>query len=364
MVEIDEGGEAARFRVDRVEQAGLILAEAQRVEPEAYIPGPDEEEETAQQAAFLAPAPLTPVFLDLPLLTGDEVEHAPHVAVHGNPWPGSAAIFKSSGGSFELAGLTEAPAVMGETLAPLNAADPGIFDRGPAVQVKLWSGALASVTEEALFNGANAAAIGDGTSDEWEIFQFQEATLVAEDTYELRLRLRGQSGTDAVMPATWPTGSVFVLLTSALVQPDLSAAERGLDRTWRIGPATQAVDDEVYVEETRAFEGIGLRPYAPVHLAEDSDGAGGHTVSWVRRTRVDGDSWAGLDVPLGEATEQYLVRVEQGGTVREETVTAPTWTYTAAAKSADGVAGAFSVDIAQISDRFGPGPFRRIDINA
>ena len=110
------------------------------------------------------------------------------------------------------------------------------------------------------------------------------------------------------------------------------------------------------------FEGVGLRPYAPVHLKAVRLG-GDLAVSWVRRTRIDGDGW-GVEVPLGEAAERYLVQVISGGTVRREVeVTDTVWTYTAAAQAADGVAAPFTLAVAQISDLFGPGLFRRIEID-
>jgi hypothetical protein len=91
---------------------------------------------------------------------------------------------------------------------------------------------------------------------------------------------------------------------------------------------------------------------------------GGIDLSWIRRTRIDGDRWDGLDVPLGEATEQYLVRVIAGGSVRrEEQTSVPFWTYSSVARAADGVTGAFDVEVAQISDRFGPGLKARIGID-
>ena len=54
-------------------------------------------------------------------------------------------------------------------------------------------------------------------------------------------------------------------------------------------------------------------------------------VSWVRRTRIGGDSWDGIEVPLGEETERYLVRVTRDGTTLLETLTqVPEWSYPAA----------------------------------
>jgi hypothetical protein len=69
-------------------------------------------------------------------------------------------------------------------------------------------------------------------------------------------------------------------------------------------------------------------------------------------------------VPLGETSERYLVRVLSGGTVRREReVTVPFFAYGPAERGADGVTGAFAVEVAQISDRFGPGLKARIWID-
>ncbi|TMV77205.1 hypothetical protein FGG78_27495, partial [Thioclava sp. BHET1] len=91
-----------------------------------------------------------------------------------------------------------------------------------------------------------------------------------------------------------------------------------------------------------AFAGIGLRPYAPCHLRAERRASGDFALSWIRRTRIDGDSWQGLDVPLGEAQEAYLLRVRVGGEIRREvTLAAPGWTYDAAMQQADGALGPF-----------------------
>jgi hypothetical protein len=101
-----------------------------------------------------------------------------------------------------------------------------------------------------------------------------------------------------------------------------------------------------------------------VRLTAGQQEGGGIEFSWTRRTRIDGDRWDGLDVPLGEATEQYLVRVIAGGSVRrEEQTSVPFWTYSSVARATDGVTGAFDVEVAQISDRFGPGLKARIGID-
>jgi hypothetical protein len=58
------------------------------------------------------------------------------------------------------------------------------------------------------------------------------------------------------------------------------------------------------------------------------------------------------------------VRVVSAGLVRREVeVSVPFWTYGDMARAADGGAGAITVEVAQISDRFGPGLLARIGID-
>ncbi|MPL94374.1 hypothetical protein SDC9_40527 [bioreactor metagenome] len=66
-------------------------------------------------------------------------------------------------------------------------------------------------------------------------------------------------------------------------------------------------------------------------------------------------------MPLGEASELYLVRVSEGTAVRRQvTVGTPAWSYSLAQAAADGIAGPFTVEVMQVSDVFGPGLAARI----
>jgi len=225
------------------------------------------------------------------------------------------------------------------------------------------AGALASASMDDVLNGAHVAAIGDGSSANWEVFQFTDVSLVSAGVYDITGRLRGQAGSDALASLIWPAGSVFVLLNGTPKQINLGTSERGLARHYRIGPAGRGVDDPSYVHLVEAFDGIGLRPLAPVHLRASVAGSGDVTLRWVRRTRIDGDSWQSVEVPLGEDVESYQVQVlVSSAVVRDETSAVPVWTYTAADQAADGISGAYSIQVAQISARFGPGLFRRIEL--
>jgi len=109
---------------------------------------------------------------------------------------------------------------------------------------------------------------------------------------------------------------------------------------------------------------VGLRPLRTAQLRAVRGGGGGRHRSGTRRTRIDGDSWQGRDVPLGEERERYLLRVMEDQTIlREVELTLPSWHYSDAMQAQDGVAPSFTVAVAQLSDQFGAGPFRRILIN-
>ena len=156
----------------------------------------------------------------------------------------------------------------------------------------------------------------------------------------------------------------MVVLDTALRQLNVPTALRGVPVEYRVGPASRPVDHGAYVQFSHVAQAAGLRPYAPAHFKARSDGAGGWTFDWVRRSRVDGDTWALPDVPIGEAYEAYHLRVLSGGeVVREASTSAPGWIYSAAEMAADGVTS-FDVEVAQVSDLYGPGQFTRIVINA
>ena len=357
----EDRAEARRWRIDRVERAGAITVDAVRVEPGVYRAARVIEGETSSRA-FVPPIPVWPVFLDLPLLRGDEVPHAPHLAVTATPWPGASAAWASAQqiGGYGLNTTIAQPSVMGQTVAPLMAARPGVWDRGPALRIRVKGGTLESATPEALMSGANLLAIGDGSAEGWELLQFAEARLISPGLWEIAMRLRGQAGTDAFMPAVWPVGSTVVLLDGAAQQVDLAPSARNQLRHWRIGPATRAPDDASYRSIAAAFRGAGLRPLSPCHIEVK-----GRAVSWIRRTRIQGDGWEGPDVPLGEAQELYLVRlVQSGNLLAQAQVSAPHWTIPQEIWSSAMAGGGFAIEVAQLSDTFGSGPYARRMINA
>ena len=94
------------------------------------------------------------------------------------------------------------------------------------------------------------------------------------------------------------------------------------------------------------YTGRNLKPFAPVHVKGVRDGAGNLTISWIRRSRVDGEWRDGVGIPLGEESELYEVDILDGSTVvRTIEVTSPTASYSAADQVADFGSVQSSVDV-------------------
>ncbi|MDO5621546.1 MAG: hypothetical protein Q4G24_08770 [Paracoccus sp. (in: a-proteobacteria)] len=96
-----------------------------------------------------------------------------------------------------------------------------------------------------------------------------------------------------------------------------------------------------------------MRPLSPAHLRIE-----GRRITWLRRTRVQGDGWDGPDVPLGEGLEAYLLRLTRDGTLLHEvSLTARNWTVPQDVWDTARAGGDFAVEVAQLSETYGPGFF-------
>jgi hypothetical protein len=362
VVALDLAQTTGRYRIDRIDDIGLRLAEATRVEPESYL-----QHQIAERAVSLptqtAPIPVEMLFLDLPLLTGDEVVHAPYLAPLAKPWPGTVALYTAAQDSiYALAATLNSAAQIGLSTTALANGPVAIWDR-QELAVSFIKGEIFSMGEDAILAGANTFAIGGGSTDLWEIIQACDVTPLGDGQFRLGKLLRGQAGSSGLMPDTWPVGSKIVLLDGSLQQLDLASASRGTTRHFRFGPASQLMSHTSYRYATHAFAGNGLRPYPVTHLR--AVGAVDLQIDWIRQTRIDGDDWSGLDVPLGEDSETYLLEIIQSGNVRRtEILTSPSYAYLAADRLSETAGDAFTVSVAQVSERYGVGPAQTIEAGA
>jgi hypothetical protein len=349
-------GRRRLFEVRQVVDTAQREIQATSIDPEVF----DLPLDVPVRRAPAVPAAIGPVhalLLALPLLQGEDPPILTRLAVFADPWPGPVAIWASADGlSFQRLANALAPATVGELLDPLPLGPTSRFDRHGQFRVRLYGGALASVSDTVLLGGANAAAVqrADGA---WEVLQFANAELVGENTYELSRLLRGREGSEWAMGDPTPVGSPFVLLDDHVVP-----IARGLNMLWRtvtlrVVAASRDHGDPAAVELTATPQPTALLPLSPGHLRATRTGDG-LLLSWIRRTRLDAHNPLLLELPLGEEREAYAVDVLSGtDVVRSYQTTEPSLLYPAADEIADFGApqSSLAVRIAQLSATVGRG---------
>ena len=364
VIALDHDGRRAELRILSTSDAGARSIEAIRQDRDAYDlpPGNPRAASLTQPVAFGAPLA---VILDLPQLTEAHVAHHPLAAVHVTPWPGTMAVWRSPELSgFDLLTSFTTRARIGVLTADLFSGPVSRFDYGNAVHVEMMGGQLENVTDLRLFGGENSIAV-EQPGGGWEILQFGNAELLAPGRYRLSRLLRGQRGSDADMAPMVPAGALVVVLDATLAPLAVSEAELGLPWNWRIGPASRPVSDDSFAALAFTPRGIGLRPFAPVHVEQPWRRArvpGDLTIRWIRRDRsLAADSWNAVEIPMSEAGESWRVEILDGATVKRSLTTATaSVVYTAAQQSADWGAplapgASLDIRIAQIGQAFGAG---------
>jgi hypothetical protein len=212
------------------------------------------------------------------------------------------------------------------------------------------------VSEAQVLNGANAAAVQrpDGA---WEVLQFANAELTGDRTYTLSNFLRGQMGSEWAMGAPLPAGAPFVLLDARVIRIARGIDMIGRTVTLRVVSADRDHGDPAAVSLSLTPARTALQPLAPVHLTA-ARGGSGVTFSWHRRKRgVMPASWD-VDVPLGEESEAYELKILSGASVvRTLSASAPSALYASADEIADfgGAQSSFDIRLYQMSAIVGRG---------
>ncbi|GGY99660.1 phage tail protein [Novosphingobium colocasiae] len=188
--------------------------------------------------------------------------------------------------------------MIGTMLDVLPVASPHIVDRASSVTVQLVGEdlALSDMSLAQLALGGNLALIGD------EAIQFGRAIPLGAGVWRLEMLLRGRCGTEAAIGGHG-SSERFVLIDGRTTPVDAG----------RVGSSAEAAilalgrADADPVAAHIAARGVSLRPPAPVHGRARVLPDGTTRLSWVRRAR---GAWAwqdGVDVPLVEDRERYLV---------------------------------------------------------
>lgn len=311
----------------------------------------------------VADEPVLPVFtpqtslalLDMPLLPGDAPQQALlRIAMQGQSaqWRG-AVLYRSADAEQSWRSVITAneAAIMGAVLEILAAdVNYAYQDNRTHILVNITGqGTLASATQAALLNGANAALVGD------EVLQFSHAELVANGRYRLSGLLRGRLGTEWAM-GSHEIGERFILLDNALLTDSDAASLIGLPRDYRAVSLGNTLGSANTIDFTH--HAVGLRPYAPVHVKGQRDTSGNLMISWKRRSRTETGWRDSVETPLNEASEHYEIEVMDGSNVvRTLTSFVSSASYSAAEQIADfgAMQASVTVRISQLSAAIGRG---------
>lgn len=212
-----------------------------------------------------------------------------------------------------------------------------LIDKANVIKAKFYDGALSSVTELQLLNGANHFAYGvDGR---WEIIAAQTCALQADGSYFIYDLLRGRFGSEAAA-STHAANDKIILLNDSQVQFVASnTASIGAALSYR--GITDSADVLTATSRLFTYRGVNLEPLSPVYLAGSiTPGTNDWSMNWKRRTRADGD-WRDLvDAALSETAETYDVEIctDSGYATVKRTfagLTSAACTYTSAQQVAD-----------------------------
>ncbi|MDE1916929.1 MAG: phage tail protein [Sphingomonadales bacterium] len=212
-------------------------------------------------------------------------------------WTGAALYADNGSGNLVwLAASGRKRSVTGMASSVLPAASPLLLDRQSQVTIRLTGAdlALADASMDQLAMGANRALLGQ------EIIQFANARSLGSGMWQISGLMRGRGGTESAI-TSHQTGEAFILLDNTPTTLDQNLLH-GATTIAAIGLA-----DTAPVETLIACQGYSLRPWSPVWPIATQGADGSLTLAWTRRAR-GGWSWTdGVDMPLQEQSELYLV---------------------------------------------------------
>jgi hypothetical protein len=266
-----------------------------------------------------------------PLLVDSDIDGQSYIASNQTPWPTTVSVYSSATTSgYTLKKNVTQRAFVG-AIQPgtvWQRGVTGIWDTSTKLVVKMANGQLSSATDSAVLSGTNTALV-QNSAGTWEVIQFVNATLIAENTYELSRFLRAQRGSDYALDVNVANYSTFVVFNTALQDFNFTASELGNVYNLSYGPAVYTIGHPTFQNESYTVSNETMRCYSPTNVRLDRLGSS-YIISWKRRARREGDTWDTVDPPLGETFEEYRVTIRNstGAVVRTANVTEQRYIYT------------------------------------
>jgi hypothetical protein len=316
-------GSPVRWRVGAVTLDRMVIeADLVRLsEGGAVMAGADPGRSLIQHDAPHGPTTLH--LIDLPPIEA-AVASTPHLVVAAagvsGGWRRAALLVSTdAGASWEEAGVTAAPAIIGAADTVLSVGTACLIDEANSVEISLLNTAmtLTNANSAGLDAGRNLAMLGD------ELIQFRTALPLGGARYRLSGLYRGRRGTEWAM-AAHAAGERFVL-----IERDTLATLSVPASTVQVMVMAVGIGDSPSPPMATVMNpGQALMPIAPAHVRAERLGDGRIGLHWVRRSR-DGWRWIdGVDAPLAEESERYRVSITPDiGAVEQVETTASTYLY-------------------------------------
>lgn len=219
------------------------------------------------------------------------------VAGAGPGWTG-ASLYSGQDPALQPIGPSgRAEAVLGSLSEALEPSQSIRIDRKTELLIGTAHEAMKfqPATLERIAAGDNQILVGN------ELIQYTIAEQTGPTSWRLGGLLRGRGGTEHAAAVVHPQGTQITLIGPALVPVEASVAGAGL--------AAMGKGDTDHVFAALENDGIGLRPLCPVHVDSTPLPSGALAIKWFRRARAAWEWLPGVDAPLHEESETYLVGI-------------------------------------------------------
>lgn len=301
----------------------------------------------------------TAIPFEIPVIENRDDDIGIYIAIDGNSDFRTGGLFYSdnNGSSYSLATSVFGKSTIGTVLSfssKFNNSSPYFTDTTNLIRIKMDSGELEPVTLENFLSGKQLGWFSTG-----EIIAFKDATIVSSNplTFDISYMIRGAKGTEFYIDKH-TVEERFVLLTDYLIRLPIELYNINQQARFKVVPSGLS-EPEINQETLYTIKLEGLKPFSASVRGQKS--GNDVTISWYRRTRLNGRWTDYVDVPYASGElDSYTVRIYDGATVKREWVITAlrSVVYTESQQIADwgSVQSAYTVRVFQNSSY--PVPFK------
>lgn len=353
-----------RVRVDKVNDASQIMRALTLISDDdgAYVSTAVADPTTLPPQTSSTLSGTILLLMNLPALQDADNDAGFYAVAYGdgtgNRWTGAQVHKSSDGDTFAAKATISGSPPLANLLSNLGPGVTTTWDDENYIDVTMIKGDFESRTDASLFTGANAVAIGaDGR---WEIVQFGVATPMT-DTGGAFIRLshllRGRRGTESFVGTGLAGDMVVGVSMGNVFRIAMQNSEIGAPLVYKA--ITTGAAYASGVDQTFTGTGLCLKPFSPT-MAQGRLSGSDLVITWLRRNRLGQELMSGVEIPMSETVESYVVEILSGGSpavVRTLTSSTPTVTYTSSQITADfgSAQPSYDIRIYQISAAVGRG---------